>query len=95
MYNKIMIITTDPAKNKLNLQKHQINVESVFYDDCAITVEDRDHTEERFVTLGVDGFGRLLVVAYHYRHEDEIRIISARSAEPDERRTYEGIKHAK
>ncbi len=88
-----MKITFDPAKNKINCQKHQIDladVEGVFYDDNAITLEDRDHGEERFVTLGVDGFGRLLVVAYHYRSEDEIRIISARSAEPHERRTYEG-----
>jgi hypothetical protein len=42
---------------------------SGFYDDQTITVEDRDHAEERFVTLGMDGFGRLLVVAYHYRGE--------------------------
>jgi len=36
----------------------------------------------------MDGFGRLLVVAYHYRGENEIRLISARPAEPHERRTY-------
>jgi uncharacterized protein len=88
-----MNITNDPIKNKINFQKHQIDladVEGVFYDDRAITVEDRDHDEERFVTLGMDGFGRLLVVAYHYRGEDEIRVISARTVEPHERRTYEG-----
>ena len=88
-----MKITFDPAKNKINCQKHQIDladVEGVFYDDNAITLEDRDHSEERFVTMGMDGLGRLLVVAYHYRSEDEIRVFSARSAEPHERRTYEG-----
>lgn len=87
-----MYITNDPVKNKINNQKHQIDladVEGVFYDDHAITIEDRDHTEERFVTLGMDGFGRLLVVAYHYRSEDEIRVISARFAEPHERRAYQ------
>jgi uncharacterized protein len=87
-----MDITNDPAKNKVNRQKHQIDladIEGVFYDDRAITVEDRDHTEERFVSLGIDGFGRLLVVAYHYRGEDEIRVISARLAEPHERRAYQ------
>jgi len=65
-----MNITYDPSKNKLNRQKHQIDladVEAVFYDNRAITLEDRDHNEERFVTLGIDGFGRLLVVVYHYR----------------------------
>jgi uncharacterized DUF497 family protein len=88
-----MKITYDVIKNNINRQKHHIDlteVEGVFYDDRAITIEDRDHSEERFVTLGIDSFGRLLVVAYHYRDEDEIRIISARSAEPHERRIYEG-----
>ena len=87
-----MNITNDPVKNQINLQKHKIDladVEGVFYDDRAITIEDRDHAEERFVTLGIDGFGRLLVVVYHYRDEDEIRGISARPAEPHERREYQ------
>ena len=65
------------------------DVEGVFYDDQAITIEDRDQTEERFVTLGRDGLGRLLVVVYHYRGRDEIRVISARLAEPHERRAYQ------
>jgi uncharacterized DUF497 family protein len=39
--------------------------------------------------LGMDDFGRLLVVAYHYRGPDEIRVISARHAEPHERPIYE------
>lgn len=83
-----MKITFDPVKNKTNRLKHRVDltdVEGVFYDDNAITIEDKDHTEERFVTLG---FGRLLVVTYHYRSED-IRVISARQAEPHERRAYE------
>jgi len=87
-----MNITNDPVKNQINVQKHGIDladVEGVFYDELAITIEDRDHDEERFVTLGMDGFGRLLVVAYHYRGENEIRVISARPAEPHERRTYQ------
>lgn len=88
-----MIITYDPIKNAINRQKHQVDlsdIEGVFYDGQAITIEDRDHNEERFITLGVDGFGRLLVVVYHYRGDNEIRIISARLADPSERRTYEG-----
>ncbi len=88
-----MNIICDPVKNKLNIQKHRIDLvdaEGIFFDDRAITIEDRDHDEEGFVTLGMDGFGRLLVVAYHYRGEDEIRIISARYAQPHEQRTYEG-----
>ena len=91
VYCTHMKITFDPIKNKTNRLKHRVElteVEGVFYDDHAITIEDKDHTEERFVTLGIDGFGRLLVVAYHYRNED-IRVISARPAEPHERRAYE------
>ena len=76
-----MNITHAPVKNKVNRKKHQIDlaeVEGVFYDDRAITVEDCDPAEERFVTLGMDGMdgmdglGRLLVVAYHYRGEDDL-----------------------
>ena len=85
-------MTYDPIKNRVNQQNHAIDladVEGVFYDIYAITLEDRDHAEERFVSLGMDGFGRLLVVAYHYRGEDEIRIISARMAQPHEQRVYQ------
>ncbi|NCA89353.1 MAG: BrnT family toxin [Gammaproteobacteria bacterium] len=88
-----MNISFDPPKNRINRHKHGVDladVEGVFYDDRAITLEDRDHDEERFVVLGQDGFGRLLVVAYHYRNENDLRIISARLALPHERRVYEG-----
>ncbi|MDR0481459.1 MAG: BrnT family toxin [Gallionellaceae bacterium] len=84
-------IAFDPAKNRLNIRDHHISladVEGVFFDPFALTREDRDHDEARFVTLGTDGLGRLLVVAYMYRG-DGIRIISARRAEPHERRSYE------
>jgi uncharacterized DUF497 family protein len=85
-------ITYDPGKREINLKRHKVDladVEGVFTDAFALTQEDRDHDEERFVTLGMDGFGRLLVVAYTYRGRDEIRVISARFAEPHERRYYE------
>lgn len=75
-----MNFTFDPAKSQANIQKHGIDladIEELFYDLNAITIEDQDHSEQRFVTLGVDGFGRLLVVCYTYRGET-IRAISAR-----------------
>jgi uncharacterized DUF497 family protein len=88
-----MKITFDPAKNRMNIKKHDgvdlADVDAVFFDERALTREDRDHDEERFVVLGMDGFGRLLVVAYTYRGEDEIRVFSARLAQPHERRAYE------
>jgi len=87
-----MRITFDPAKNRVNVKKHRVDLaeaDAVFFDPMALTCEDRDHAEERFVTLGMGGLGRLLVVTYTYRGEDEIRVISARAAEPHERRAYE------
>ncbi len=86
-----MKIVFDPSKNRLNLKKHGVDladVEGVFFDARALTREDPDHQEKRFVTLGMDGFGRLLVVAYCYRGDDEIRVISPRKAEPRERNAY-------
>lgn len=88
-----MDIEFDPAKNKANVRKHGIDladVEDVFYDFHAVTIEDRDQKEQRFVTLGMDGFGRLLVVCYAYRGETTIRVISARLADRSERKAYEG-----
>jgi uncharacterized DUF497 family protein len=88
-----MNIEFNQAKNKTNFREHKINftdVEGVFYDQNAITIEDRDHSEQRFITLGMDEQGRVLVVCYTYRSESTIRLISARKAEPHERKTYEG-----
>jgi len=45
-------------------------------------------SETRFIALGRDAFGRTLVVVYSYDHDD-VRLISAREAEPRERRQYE------
>jgi hypothetical protein len=49
---------------------------------------DDDPDEDRFVTIGVDALGRLLVVAYT-RRGDDARLISARKATASERRQYE------
>lgn len=54
----------------------------------AITVEDPDAIgEQRFVTLGMDDSGRLLIVVYTMRG-DRIRLISARKASKGETRQY-------
>jgi len=45
--------------------------------------------EQRFVTIRLDAFGRLLVVVYAQTEECPIRIISARQATAAERRHYE------
>ncbi len=81
----------DPNKNRLNRHKHGISFAdtfAVFEDPNALTREDDEHGEERFVTMGMDGFGRILVVVYTWR-EESIRIISARRATKSEVRQYE------
>lgn len=88
-----MNIEFDPAKNITNIKQHGIDLadtEAVFYDEFALSMEDRDHDEQRFVVIGTDGLGLLLVVCYTYREPDIIRVISARKAEPLERKQYEG-----
>ena len=41
------------------------------------------------MTLGIDAFGRVLVVVYAYRKTDTIRIIFAPKANPSEREQYD------
>ena len=82
----------DPDKAKLNIRKHGIafaDAVSAFSDDSAITGEDNNPDEARFATLGMDAFGRVLVVVYTWR-EDNIRLISARKATEKERKQYGG-----
>ncbi|MNP74830.1 hypothetical protein D3C76_1717690 [compost metagenome] len=60
----------------------------MFHDERALTVQDDHHDEQRWITMGLDGKGRLLVVAYTYREPNFVRIISARLATKHERRLY-------
>ncbi len=81
----------DDNKAKANLKKHKVDFAdavTVFGDDLAITVEDVEPDEERFVTIGIDAMGRILVVVYTWRGEI-IRLISARKATKGERKEYE------
>jgi uncharacterized DUF497 family protein len=83
----------DETKRQLNRRKHGIDFADaleVFYDDLGCTMADPDHhAERRFVTVGLDAFGRVLVVVYTQPDELTIRIISARQATAAERRHYE------
>lgn len=87
-----MLYEWDSAKARSNYAKHAVHFAdavAVFTDDMAITIEDDDPGEERFVTIGMDVLGRLLVVVYTWRG-GLIRIISARKATKQERKQYEG-----
>ena len=85
----------DPRKATINLRKHGVDFAdagTVLHDEQAITIPDEGSDEEdRFVTLGMDALGRILVVVYTWR-EDRPRLISARKATPPERRQYEAAR---
>jgi uncharacterized DUF497 family protein len=91
-YNWTVEFEWDRSKAALNLKRHRVDLAdavSVLYDELAVTVPDDSTDEERFLTVGMDAFGRILVVAYTWRGE-RVRLISARKATPKERRHYEG-----
>jgi len=84
----------DRRKAEENLKKHGIHFAdavSALFDDLALTIEDAESSESRWVTVGMDHFGRILVVVFTWR-DDEVRLISARKATPGERKQYEGKK---
>ncbi|ETK13867.1 BrnT family toxin [Pseudomonas sp. FH1] len=85
-------IQYDETKNTANQQKHNgislVEAEPVFYDEAALTIQDHRHDEERWVIVGSDARGRVLVVAYTYRDPNFVRVISARLASKNERRQY-------
>lgn len=90
----------DPSKAQSNLRKHRVSFEealSAFRDPLSLTMSDPDHsdTEDRLLLIGHSDRQRLLVVVYTERG-DNLRIISARPANPDERTEYEeepGYEH--
>lgn len=87
-----MKITFDPNKAATNYRKHGVrfsDAEAVLFDPMALTLEDRDaEGEQRFIAIGSDATGRILVVIFSYRGED-VRLISARPATAKEREYYE------
>ncbi len=87
-----MKVVWDTRKAARNIRNHGIefsHAATVLDDPMAVTIEDTRHGEQRFVTIGADILGRVLVVVYAYSGEEEIRLISARKATPKERRIYE------
>lgn len=87
-----MDVSWDPAKAKANVKKHGVrfsDAETVLFDPLGLSMEDvESEGERRFITIGRDAVGRVLVVVYTHR-DDDIRLISARRATATEIRTYE------
>jgi len=89
----------DPGKARQNLREHRVSFEraaTVFVDSEALSELDDEHSEreERWLTLGLDRTGVLLVVSHTFRAETRssarIRLISARKANKSEAKQYEG-----
>jgi len=83
----------DSHKSDINLKKHGISfheTSTVFGDPLALTFNDPDHSvgEHRFVTIGHSTTNQLLTVI-HAERRGKTRIISARRATRQERKTYE------
>ena len=88
----------DPAKAKQNSRRHKVSFEratTVFRDINQLSIFDELHSnnEERWLTLGLDRNGVLLVVVHTSKQTNDsdvsIRIISARKATRREIKQYE------
>ncbi|HMQ72030.1 MAG: BrnT family toxin [Rhodoferax sp.] len=86
-----MDVEFDPDKARSNLQKHKVSfahAEQALRDPMAVTIEDPDaEGEPRFVTLGMDALGRVLVIV-HTPRGSRTRLISARKASKGEMEQY-------
>lgn len=83
----------DPEKAQSNLKKHGVSFDeaaTVLSDTLSSTIWDPLHAdvEDRFITIG-ESFSARTIVVIHTDREDRIRIISARLATKQERKTYE------
>lgn len=81
------------TKAEINARKHDVTFSEaaeVFADLLSSTAVDPDHSDEedRFVIFGKSLNGRHIVVSFTDRN-DRIRIISARTMTPRERKAYE------
>ena len=90
-YYRTVDVEFDPEKARNNLQKHRVSfahAEQALRDPMAVTIEDPDaEDEQRFVTLGMDALGRILVVV-HTPRGSRTRLISARKASKGESEQY-------
>jgi len=81
----------DEAKNQQNIAKHGIDfadAQPVFTKPMLVRLDDRmDYGEDRWIALGdLDG---VVVVLVYTRRGENIRIISVRKANRDERKIYQ------
>ena len=91
MHTNPQDVEYDSAKAVANEHKHGVSfadAEQALRDLHAATMEDPDaESEARFITLGMDAKGRVLVIVWTPRG-DKARIVSARKASRNEARIY-------
>lgn len=84
----------DETKRAENRRLHRVDFADAvgaLLDPANVTTEDPDaEGEARFVTLGCDFTGRVVIVVWTERYADTIRLISARKASPGEAKFYRG-----
>ena len=82
----------DPAKARANLELHGVDFADAVIaleDELGLVRDDPDSEgEERFVSIGMDAYSRILVTVFTHR-VDRIRLISSRKATRLERHRYE------
>ena len=86
-----MKLEWDRHKAVANRKKHGIDFAdavAILHDELAVTIRDEHFDEERYITMGTDALGRVLVLVWTW-HGERLRLISARKATPRERRQYE------
>lgn len=88
----------DPKKESANRRKHGVTftrATEIFRDAYVISIPDVEHSdfEERWISLGIDYKGVILVVVHTFAHSNvkdgRIRIISSRKATAKELEQYE------
>ena len=91
----------DPRKARQNLKRHGVAFDraaTIFLDRSALSEFDEAHSEaeERWITLGLDHTGVVLVVCHTFRDDTgssaRLRLISARKATKGETAEYERRK---
>jgi uncharacterized DUF497 family protein len=87
----------DPAKAKENLRNHGVSFErtaEIFLDPYALSIFDEEHStyEERWITIGQDRRGVLILAVHTFRgigtQNCTVRLISARKATKRETEQY-------
>ena len=87
----------DDDKADANYKKHGVSFDEacvVLFDDLATVKEDKreDYGEQRFISVGASGKGRILQVIWTQR-ETRVRLISAFKADKKQRKDYDKQRH--